>query len=157
VARSDTDYAAASVLAMILEQRIKAKAPAEQRANVFVRNYSNILPGVLVFGISKIRTDLATAVTNEKPKGDASDLLAAAIGDPLTDAEFNAAKAAVLAEYGKLDAPTRWLDADTFRLTSVKADQDAFSNVSLADVQRLASRIKRQPVASVLVLTPKTA
>ena len=157
VARNDRDYAAASVLALILEQRIKAKAPAEQRANVFVRNYSNILPGVLVFGISKIRTDLATAVTNEKPRGDASELLAAAMGAPLTDAEFNAAKAAVLAEHAKLEAPTLWLDADTFRLTSVKVDQDAFANVSLAEVQRFANRIKQQPIASVLVLTPKSA
>jgi predicted Zn-dependent peptidase len=62
-----------------------------------------------------------------------------------------------LGEYQKLDAPTLWLDADTFRMQSVKADQDAFANVSLADVQRLADRIKQQPVASVLVLTPKTA
>ena len=157
VSRNDKDYAAAAILALILEQRIKAKAPAEQRSNVSVRNYSNVLPGVLIFGISKIRTDLAPSVTNEKPKGDASDLLAAALGDPLTDAEFNAAKAAVMAEYGKVDPSTRWLDADTFRLPSVKADQDAFTNVSLADVQRFANRIRQHPVASVLVLTPKGA
>jgi hypothetical protein len=62
-----------------------------------------------------------------------------------------------LTEYRRLDAPTLWLDADTFRLTSVKADQDAFTNVSLAEVQRFANRIRQQPVASVLVLTPKTA
>src|SRR5688572_3216631 len=157
VSRNDKDFAAASVLSHILEQRIKAKAPADQRANVFVRNHSNVLPGVLIFGISKIRTDLTPSVTNEKPKGDASDLLAGALVDPLTDSEFNASKAAVTAEYGKLDAPTLWLDADTFRLPSVKADRDAFANVSLADVQRFANRIRTQPVASVLVLTPKTA
>jgi hypothetical protein len=49
VSRGEKDYAAASILASILEQRITAKAPAEQRANVFVRNYSNILPGVMMF------------------------------------------------------------------------------------------------------------
>ena len=157
VARNDKDYAAASILAAILEQRIKAKAPADQRSNVFVRNYSNVLPGVMVFGISKIRTDLGPSVTNEKPKGDASDLLAGALGDPVTDSEFNAAKAAVLAEYRKLDASTLWLDADTFRLPSVKADQEAFTNVSLAEIQRFANRLRQQPFASVLVLTPKTA
>jgi len=157
VSRGEKDYAAASILASILEQRITAKAPAEQRANVFVRNYSNILPGVMMFGISKIRTDLTAAVTSEKPRSEASDLLTGALGDRVTDAEFNRAKTAVLGEYQKLDAPTLWLDADTFRMQSVKADQDAFANVSLADVQRLADRIKQQPVASVLVLTPKTA
>jgi zinc protease len=158
VARNDKDYAAASVLALILEQRIKAKAPVDQRSNVFVRNYSNVLPGVLVFGISKIRSDLTAAITSEKPKSDGTaDLLATALGERVTDAEFNAAKGAVLSEYGKLDSPALWLDADTFRLPSVKADQDAFTNVSLADVQRFADRIKQQPVASVLVLTPKSA
>ena len=101
VSRNDKDYASAVILARIMEERIKAKAPAEQRANVFVRNYSNILPGVLIFGISKIRTDLAPSVTNEKPKGDASDLLAGALGDHLTDSEFNAAKAAVMARVWK--------------------------------------------------------
>jgi predicted Zn-dependent peptidase len=157
VARNDRDHVAASILASILEQRIKAKAPADQRANVFVRNYSNVLPGVLVLGISKIRSDLTAAITSEKPRSEGTDLLAGALGDRLTDAEFNAAKAAVLGEYRKLDAPTLWLDADTFRLQSVKADQDAFANVTLADVQRFADRVKQQPVASVLVLTPKTA
>ena len=157
VARNDKDYAAASILASILEQRLRAKAPADQRSNVFVRNYSNILPGVIVFGISKIRADLAPSVTNEKPKGDATDLLVGVLGDALTDAEFSAAKTAVLAEYRRMDAPTLWLDADTFRLSSVKADQDAFANVSLAEVQRFANRIRQQPMASVLVLTPKTA
>ena len=157
VSRNDKDYAAASILALILEQRIKAKAPADQRTNVFVRNYSNILPGVLVFGISRIRTDLTAAITAEKPKTDGTDLLTGALGDRVTDAEFNSAKSAALGNYRMLDPSTLWLDADTFRLQSVKADQDAFANVSLADVQRFADRIKQQPVASVLVLTPKTA
>jgi len=157
VSRADKDYPAASILALILEQRIKAKAPTEQRPNVFVRNYSNILPGVLVFGISKIRSDLTAAITSEKPKSDNTDLLTSALADRLSEAEFNTAKSAVLADYSKIDAPTLWLDADTFRIASVKADQDAFANVSLADVQRVADRIRQQPVASVLVLTPKTA
>src|SRR5262245_33765206 len=118
VARADKEYPAASILALILEQRIKAKAPAKQRANVFVRNYSNILPGVLVFGISKIRSDLTAAITSEKPKTDNTDMLTGALADRLSDSEFNTAKSAVVAEYSKIDTPTLWLDADTFRIAS---------------------------------------
>lgn len=157
VARNDKDFAAASVLATILEQRLKAKAAEAQRANVFVRNHANVLPGVMMFGVSKIKGEMTASVTSEKPKTNAGDVVAAALNDGVTDAEFSAAKSSVTAEFNKRDATTRWLDADTFHLTSVKADQEAMAGVTLADVQRFADRLKQQPIASVLVLTSKSA
>ncbi len=157
VARNDKDFAAALVLASVLEQRLKAKAAEAQRANVFVRNHANVLPGVMMFGVSKIKGEMTAAVTSERPKSDAGDIVAGALNDRVTDAEFRGAKSSATAEFNRLDAMTMWLDADTFRLASVKADQDAMGAVALADVQRLADRLKQQPVASVLVLTPKSA
>lgn len=157
VARNDKDFAAASILALVLEQRFKAKAMEAQRANVFVRNHANVLPGVVMFGVSKIKGEMTAAVTSEKPRSDAGDVVAAALNDRVTDAEFNTAKSAATAEFNRLDAMAMWLDADTFRLASVKADQEAMSGVTLADVQRFADRLKQQPVASVLVLNSKSA
>ncbi len=157
VARNSADYAAASVLASILEQRLKAKAPEDQRAKVFVRNQSNVLPGLIVLGFSGIQRPLTAEVTNEKPKADANDLIAQILNEPVTGTEFNSAKTAATAVFGKRDVQSQWLDADTFRLANVKADQDAFAAVTLADVQRFAERIRKEPIASVLVLAPKSA
>ncbi|MGH9948538.1 MAG: M16 family metallopeptidase [Pyrinomonadaceae bacterium] len=157
VARNDKDYAAATVLANIYESRFKSKAPEERRANMFVRNYSNVLPGVLIFGISNIRSEMTTSVTTEKPKFEANDMMSAVLNDKITDAEFSVGKLAATTDYNKQDSAARWLDADTYKLASVKADQEAFAKLSLADVQRIADRLKQQPVASVLLLSQKTS
>ncbi len=156
VARNSSDFAAATLLASILEQRLQTKAPADQRGKVFVRNQSNVLPGMVVFGFSGIQGPLTAAVTNEKPKTDANDLIAQILNEQVTSAEFNVAKAAADAVFGNRDVQSQWLDVDTFRLASVKADQDAFAAVTLADVQRLAERIRKEPIASVLVLAPRS-
>lgn len=152
VSRSDRDYAAASVLSKILEQRVKAKAVDGQRENIWVRNYSNILPGAIVVGFSRIQREMTAAVTSEQPKPNSNDIIGNALSDRITDAEFAAAKSLVSGELNKADIASRWLDADTYNLRSVKADQLAFDAVSLTDVQAFADRLKLQPVASVVLL-----
>ena len=155
--RSDRDFGAARVLVKVLEQRIKAKAAGGQRENVWVRNYSNVLPGAIVVGFSRIQKEMTAAVTSEQPKPGMHDVVANALADRVTDAEFAAAKSAVSAEFNAADLPSRWLDADTYKLQSIKADQGALDAVSLADVQGFADRLKLQPVASVVLLGQKSS
>jgi len=157
VARNDKDFAAASILAKVIEQRIRNKAPAGQRDNVWAKNYSNVLPGVIVIGFSRIQREISAAVTGEKPKVEANDVVANALNEKVSAAEYDQAKNAVFAEMNKTDIVTRWLDADTYKFASVKADQSASDAVTAADVQRIADQMRQQPVASVLLLTQKTS
>lgn len=157
VARNDKDFAAATILAKVIEQRIRSKAPAGQRDNVWAKNYSNVLPGVVVIGFSRIQRELSAAVTGEKPKVEANDVVANALNEKVSAAEYEQAKNAVFAELNKTDIVTRWLDADTFKFASVKADQSTSDAVTAADVQRIADQMRQQPVASVLLLTQKTS
>lgn len=47
-----------------------------------------------------------------------------------------------------------WLDLDTYKLTSVQAEIDAINSVTLADVNRVAESLEKQPVASVSMTKP---
>jgi predicted Zn-dependent peptidase len=49
----------------------------------------------------------------------------------------------------------RWLDVDTYG-TSV-GDTKALQNVTLADVQRVADRLAKNPVATVIINPPPRA
>lgn len=152
IARNEKDYPAVALLSHILDARIRAKVPADRRGDVFVRHQTTLLPGMLMIGFTDIRREMTAAITGEKPKIEANDVIWSVLNDAITAAEFSAAKAAVFAERGRIDDATMWLDAYTFRLASVKQDSANFDAVTLADVQRVAHRIKSQPMASVLVL-----
>jgi predicted Zn-dependent peptidase len=156
VARNDREYAAANVVSKILEERIRVKSPTGQRENVWVKNYANVLPGVLLIGFSRIQREITATVTNERPKFEANEIISSAIGDKITDAEFNRAKTAALADQDQIDLATRWLDLDTYKFASVRADQNAIESVSSSDVQSFADRLKLQPVASVVLLSQKS-
>lgn len=156
VARSDKEYAAANVLARIYELRIRAKAPEDQRANVFVQNDSNILPGIMMFSFTRIRRQMTAEVSGDRPKVEANDVIATALSERVTSGEFEASRSAAVIEYDKVSVSTRWLDADTYKLTSLKADQQSFTSISIADIQTLADRVKQQLIASVILLPSKT-
>jgi predicted Zn-dependent peptidase len=156
VARNDREYAAANVVSKILEERVRAKSPTGQRENVWVKNYANVLPGVLVIGFSRIQREITATVTSERPKFEANEIISNAIAEKITDSEFNTAKSAALADQSRIDPATRWLDMDTYRFVSVKADQNAFESVTSSDVQSFAERLKLQPVASVVLLSQKS-
>jgi hypothetical protein len=92
-----------------------------------------------------------------KDTAEANDLLASAIRAKITDAEFSSAKAALVEDWGRRDVVDRWLDTDTYKTVSFSAEQQTVSNLSIADVQRAADILQKQPVAVVVVNTPKTA
>jgi len=141
VSRGSKDYAAAEVLTRIYESRLKAQVPAERQNNVFVRNEPRFLPGLIIFGMSDGETDTA-------------GFKQAMMDAPVTDLEFNAHRVAASSKRNAQDGVTQWLDADTYRLASVKADADAFTEVTLADVRALADRFKSAPMVTVAIVPP---
>lgn len=149
--RNDKDFPASVVLAAIIERRIKAKVPAEHTPEITVRSEGHILPGVILIRIS------GGAAAASQDKIAANDLVTAAIQTKITEAEFTAAKAACVLEWNKEDRIDRWLDIDTFKTVSLDAGMQTVSSLTVNDVQRAADALSKQPVAIVVVNTPKAA
>jgi hypothetical protein len=79
---------------------------------------------------------------------DPAQAIAQILSARITDAEFQAARSAVDARWRGTDAMDLWLDVDTFKTAEPK---NTGLVVTLSDVQTLADKISRSPVASVMV------
>lgn len=147
VARNEREYAAFTVLAAILENRMKAKASSPNGDNVFVRNDAHILPGIFMAGVSY------SAVND--PSSDNGNIFLPTLAEKITNSEFTDAKNSIQMIRNAIDPVALWLDMDTYKLSSVKSESDLFSSLSLADVQKAADRVKAGPMVSVKAFTPK--
>jgi len=151
-ARGGKDFAAGRVFSYIMEDRLKTIVPPQYAKDVFVRNDEHVLPGVIVIGFSVRRED------SVKEKTDAGDVILKALAANISDAEFTAARGRFAAEWSKIDPATFWLDADTFQTSGVNADLRASDNVTLADANAFLEKIRKSPMAAVLVLAvPKSS
>ena len=75
----------------------------------------------------------------------------------ITQNDLDSAKSKVVAEYQqKLQSTSSladwWLDVETYKLTSVKDELSRLNSVTLADVQRVAETLQKEPMASVSVI-----
>ena len=75
----------------------------------------------------------------------------------ITQNDFEVAKAKVVAEFQqKLQSNSSlvdwWLDVETYKLPTVKAEQQALQTVTLADVQKVAETLQNEPKAVVSVV-----
>jgi hypothetical protein len=109
-----------------------------------VMNAAHILPGYIQFGIEgsdKIPLNLPTLLLSKE----------------ISDTEFTSARSYAATSRPKISIEQKWLDADTYKLTSVADDQKAFDAVTLADVKALAQRLAKNPVVAVTVIKAEKA
>ncbi len=151
LARSDSDFPAAAVIASVARKRWETLSPELSRNPVFVRNEPHALPGMFVMGAS------VDSLMVSKTLKTARDVLKSLHSAPVTSAEVEQAKSDVRAQMNKeLDRPDRsvtaWLDIDTFGLQSISEQTRALSAVSASDIQRVATRLFGDtPIASIVV------
>ncbi len=134
LARSDKNFWASSVLTNILKKRHAGE----------VGNESRFLPGIILLSVST--TDAATPQIS-KAKIDSY------FNQPISDSEFAQAKNDLLNDTNKKDVAEMWLDADTYKLESVKTDLEMARNVSLNDVNKLVESLKKEPM--IIILMPR--
>ncbi len=79
-------------------------------------------------------------------------LIESYFSQPISDSEFMQAKNHLLNETNKKDVAEMWLDADTYKLDSVKTDLQALQNITAADVNKLIERLKKEPSVTVLMI-----
>jgi predicted Zn-dependent peptidase len=147
VARSDPDFATATVLARVAQHRWQEIAPELSRQPVFVRNEAYVLPGAFVMGATVTETTAADSLANAKKVLDS--LMTTAV----TPAELDRAKnevitetAAMLAKGEALADP--WLDADTYRLSAPQDRVALLRAVTAPEVQRVANRLFNKSIVS---------
>lgn len=132
--RNDKNFWASSVLTNFLRKR----HPGE------VHQESRLLPGMMLLSVSA--TDAAALAQTNKT------LIESYFSQPISDSEFMQAKNHLLNETNKKDVAEMWLDADTYKLDSVKTDLQALQNITAADVNKLIERLKKEPSVTVLMI-----
>ena len=149
LSRDNPNFYASRLLRTILEARLKKK----EGEAAFVRNDPHVLAGSYVFGVPKWSTDGAlrdgTGVTPEM----LSELRGSLFKEPVSPAEFDGAKKFWLNARSLENVDELWLDADTYKITVPKSDQDLSKGVTLAAVQAELDRLKKEPFAAVLVFS----
>ena len=166
LARGDKDFYAAEILTAVLQNRLRSFAPNNATTDVSVKQSDFLLPGYIIFGFtappeSKIPTAQLIVPSPEKGADITevpveSNIVKIISGKDVTAEEFAAAKDEFLKNYIQTEIYERWLDADTYKLSSVKDDANRADNVALADVNRVLKQLRTQPIVSVSV-TKKTA
>jgi hypothetical protein len=136
VARGEKDYAASEVLSAILVDRLQQNAASSKGK---VTNAAHILPGSMVFAIEGSSSEMVP------------NLPTLLLSKEISDAEFAAGRSKASTYRSQIPPAQAWLDADTYKLSSVADDQKAFDSVSLADVRALAQRLAKNPVVAVTV------
>ncbi len=151
LARSDRDFAAATVLAIMARKRWEKLSPELSRSPISVRNESHLLPGMFVMGASI--DPLLVGRTMRM----AREVLHSLASSPASIGDLEQAKAEALAQVAKeLTRPEgvaqMWLDIDTYGLQAVSEQLLSLSSVSASDLQRVAGRLFREvPIASVVI------
>lgn len=145
LARKDKDFYASKILSDIYYNRLREAVPAENRASVRVEYEGRVLPGVMIFGVSGLKTE------------EGKNLMSGVLNRPVTAEEFSRSKTAVSGRYVLANPSELWLDIDTYKLGSPQEEAKKAQGVTLDDVNRVAEQLKTRPLVSVLVSgSPKT-
>jgi predicted Zn-dependent peptidase len=150
LARSDKDFYASQILANILQNRVQMR----EGKNSFVRVNSNILPSLVVIGASSWNVGTIKKVGSQIAlPAEMNTYQNNFLKEPVKADEFEKAKSAFAEKMNKPDLLDYWLDAETYKLGSVKDDWQKYQSVTAADVQRVLEKLQKEAVASVLVVT----
>ena len=149
VSRSDTDFANATVLAKLAQNRFQAMSPALAKQPVFARNDSFVLPGAFVMGAAVNEMTVADALANARKVIDSLMTTAP------TAEELERAKTELINEITPIVTRPEaladpWLDAETYRFSAPQDQIALIRSVTAGEVQRVANRLFNKPIVSVV-------
>jgi len=134
VARKDKDFYASRILFRIMTNRTE-NPPADS-----IKSESYLLNGIFIMSIKPDSTKILTE------QGDKYQWKF-----EFTEAEFEKAKAEVIAELNQKNLSDFWLDVETYKLTSVKDEIQTVNNVTLEAVQRISDKLIKEPKAMIII------
>ncbi len=149
VARSDTDFATATVLARVAQNRWQAAAPELAKQPVFARNDAYVLPGAFVMGAAVNEMTVADSLAK------ARKVIESLMSTAPTAEELERAKTEVINDLSPIltkpeALPDPWLDADTYRLSAPQDQIALLRAVTASEVQRVANRLFNKTIVSVV-------
>ena len=157
-ARSSKEFAAAEIYSRILQTRFRDLVAKGAGADATVSHDEHILPGAYVFRYrSQATPTMLLPVTHQGSPGVTNTPILYLFNQPITDAEFAAAKSEAIASLDRRDLAEWWLDIDTFKITSVADEMKAFQNVTVTAVNELSQKLAREPLATVALAKDTTA
>lgn len=151
LARSDQDFPAAMVLAIVARKRWEKLSPEISRGPIFVRNEPHALPGMFVMGAAVDNLMVGKTIKTGR------EVLQTLAAIPTPSADLEQAKTEAIAQITKdLARPEgvarAWLDIDTFGLPLIADQMLSLNSISAGDLQRVAGRLFRDaPIASVVI------
>jgi zinc protease len=151
LARNDNDFYASQILTNVLQNRLKNRMPGDYSQDIFVRQEARILPGVIIFGYTSQPSPVVAAPVNPTP-GKTENIVSLILASAVTAEEFNRAKNEFLTEFNQTEAAEIWLDFETYKLASVKDELQKANDVTIADVNRVAERLRKEPIIAVSVM-----
>ena len=152
LARNDKDFYAARIFEKVLQDRVRTR----EGRNAFVRFNTNVLPGFIIFGVSEWNVGTVKKVGNQiaLPVDITTNTYQNNfLKEPVKPEEFEKAKNALAEQIKQPETAEYWLDAETYKLVSVKDDWQKYQSVTQADVQRVLEKFQKESVASVLVVS----
>jgi len=151
IARSDQNYAAVTLLALLARDRWQAAFPQLGKTAFFVRDEAHALPGIFVMGASLSAPLAANALVSAR-----AVLNTLATTQP-TAAELERVRTEAIAVLNKqFEQPETladiWLDADTYKFKAAEDQTKQINALTPAAIQRTAARLfLSAPLASVAV------
>ncbi len=156
-ARNDKDFYATKVLTEIRQTQFCYGDDSKYGKSSFE---SHLLRGTYVISTNPLVNELPASARNPCPLILLKD--SKVVYPPIMQRDFEQAKSKIVADLSKktmsvIDLADLWLDVDTFKLVSVNDEMSKLNNVTLADVQRVAGDLQKQPVVNVVVKKSETA
>ena len=150
LARNDKDFVASEVLTRILHNRLQTK----EGSKAIVYQKSHLLPSLVVLKFSDWNVG-TLKIEGENPTLPPNffETVGNLLKTEIKTDEFERAKSEIVAERNKINSADLWLDVDTFKLVSVKDEMQKPSNITIADVQKVVERWKKEFVVAALVVS----
>lgn len=151
LSRSDSDAAAANLLASVARQRWEKQMPDLARSPIFVRCDAFALPGMFVMGATVENLLAGKALSS------ARDVLRSLASTPATAAELDQARNEVVSAFNKDRSKPdviaeAWLEIEGYKLPLVDEQMRALNALSSEDLRRVAGRlVDEKGIASVVV------
>lgn len=152
LARSDKHWAAAKVLAKVINWRLVAAEPRESVIDIYAGHEARILPGDLVIRYRVAPQWPGLTLKGATAKAEGLQQMLADISKGIQPNEFNKAKAETQMELTSKTTADWWLDEDTYKTAPAAAEMQAAANVTPADVQRVAERLAKNRIVTVIAL-----
>ena len=150
-ARNSEDFYATQILFKIREKQL---CPADTDSHELASYQPHLLRGIYIVGKYLIQNE--SPASGRQPCQPELQKDGKISYPPITQEDFDSAKTLIKNNYQNktqslADLAELWLDADTYKLGSVKDEMSKLDKVTFADAQRVSEDLQKQPMVKVII------